>query len=324
VIRKILYFYRLVLILLFFPFSDDHAPLDWEKILPPADQRHQIIDIGANLGHKRFSFDWEQVVDQAVEAGVKQIIITGTSVRDSIRALELVKQKPGVLYSTGTCTGLALYFLFDPHSRISGSRVAGVHPHDAKSCDDKTIGILRDLAKNPEVVAIGECGLDFDRMFSPKEVQLKWFEEQLRLAIELKKPVFLHERAAGEDFVNVLRKFPQDQLPRLCVHCFTGDSAEVKRYLQLGCYIGITGWINDDMRGKDLQKAVKLVPLDRLMIETDAPFLAPKDIPDVRISRNEPGVLPQVLRKVAECIGQPIDVIAEATRKTTQEFFGIP
>lgn len=292
--------------------------MDWEKILPPVDQRHHIIDIGANLGHKRFSHDWEQVVAQAVEAGVKQVIITGTSVRDSHQALQLAKQKPGILYSTGAC-GLERKPVQLSHAFFS----AGVHPHDAKSCDEKTIQTLRELATNPEVVAIGECGLDFDRMFSPKDVQIHWFTEQMRLAIELKKPVFLHERAAGDDFVMVLNKFPAESLPRLCVHCFTGDTAEVKRYLNLGCYIGITGWINDDMRGRDLQKAVKLIPLNRLMIETDAPFLAPKDIPDVRISRNEPGVLPQVLRKVAQCMGLEESVVAEATLKTTREFFGI-
>lgn len=154
-------------------------------------------------------------------------------------------------------------------------------------------------------------------------MQLKWFEEQIRLAIEVKKPLFLHERAAGRDFIDVLNKFPEGTLPRMCVHCFTGDSAEAKRYLDLGCYIGITGWINDPVRGKDLQKAVKLIPLNRLMIETDAPFLAPKDIPDVRISRNEPGVLPQVLRKVAECLGMTSEEVAVATSKTTKEFFVI-
>lgn len=204
------------------------------------------------------------------------------------------------------------------------SAAAGVHPHDAKSCDESTIQTLRDLASHPEVVAVGECGLDFDRMFSPADVQIKWFEEQIKLAIELKKLMFLHERSASEAFLKVLRSFPRDQLPRLCVHCFTGDTKELKQYLEFDCYIGITGWINDNNRGRDLQRAVKHIPLNRLMIETDAPFLAPKDIPNVRISRNEPGVLPHVLRKVAECVGQPVDVVAAATLATTKEFFNLP
>jgi TatD DNase family protein len=209
---------------------------------------------------------------------------------------------------------------------------AGVHPHDAKSCDQHTIAKLRELAtaKDSPVLAIGECGLDFDRNFSPPDVQEKWFIEQLKLAGELKLPVFLHERSAHDRFVAILEQCKSVvELSKCVVHCFTGNAKELKTYLDMGMYIGITGWITNLDKGKDLRAAVKQIPLDRIMIETDAPFLAPRNGKDengnkVRVNRNEPELLHLVLKELADCMGVSAKELAEASTANAKRFFAIP
>lgn len=259
---------------------------------------HPIVDIGVNLMHRSFQPDREQVVERAAANGVSPLILTGTSVRNSVEAARYAGRYPGKLYAT-----------------------AGVHPHDAKSCNPETITKLRELAALPQVVAIGECGLDYNRDFSPREVQRKWFAEQIQLAAGLKMPLFLHERDAFTDFVAILK---EHAAPKAVVHCFTGTHAELKAYLDLGCYIGITGWICDERRGKHLRELVRLIPLNRLMIETDAPFLTPRDLKEKPADgRNEPAYLSHILQAVARCIGKPAAEVAQATTETAAEFFGI-
>lgn len=257
-----------------------------------------IIDIGVNLMHRSFHQDRDQVVARAVEYNVTPMIITGTSLRNSIDAASYAGQHANKLYST-----------------------AGVHPHDAKNCNEQTISKLRELAVLPQVVAIGECGLDYNRDFSPRDVQRKWFGEQIRLAQELDMPLFLHEREASADFIGLLN---EHKVQKAVVHCFTGTLAELKAYLEMGYHIGITGWICDERRGKHLRELVRIIPLDRLMIETDAPFLTPRDL-NVKPSdgRNEPAILPHILQAVAHCIGKPADEVAKATTQTAKEFFRI-
>lgn len=235
------------------------------------------------------------------------IVVTGTSVRSSEQAIELCAKYPDLLYST-----------------------VGVHPHDAKSCGEGTIARLRTLASNACVVSLGECGLDFDRNFSEPAVQEKWFAEQLKLAAELKKPVFLHERSAHERFVAILEEHRDIiDLSTCVVHCFTGNTAEVKKYLQMGMYIGITGWVTNKEKGVDLRAAVKHIPLDRIMIETDAPFIAPRnavaeDGSRVRVERNEPELLHLVLPELAACMGVSVDDLAKASTENAHKFFRIP
>lgn len=235
------------------------------------------------------------------------IIVTGTSVRSSEQAIELCKLHPDLLYST-----------------------VGVHPHDAKSCDEKTIDRLRTLAQSPCVVSLGECGLDFDRNFSDPAVQELWFAEQLKLAAELKKPVFLHERSAHNRFVAILNEHKDIlDLSTCVVHCFTGSSTELKKYLEMGMYIGITGWVSNKDKGADLRAAVKHIPLDKIMIETDAPFIAPRnavaeDGSRVRINRNEPELLHLVLSELAYCMGVTVDELAKASTENAHRFFRIP
>jgi TatD DNase family protein len=175
----------------------------------------------------------------------------------------------------------------------------------------------------PEVVAIGECGLDYNRDFSPRNLQDRWFAEQLQLACELKMPLFLHERDAHQRFVEILSRF-SGQLPKAVVHCFTGTSTELDTYLAMDCYIGITGWICDERRGKHLRGLVSRIPLNRLMLETDAPFLTPRDMkPQPPNSRNEPAYLPHILRTVAKAIGKSSEEVGVETTNTAIEFFGL-
>lgn len=257
-----------------------------------------IVDIGVNLMHRSFHQDREQVVERALAQGVTPLVITGTSLRSSWEAARYARRYPGKLYAT-----------------------AGIHPHDAKSCGGDTLAQLKELAAMPQVVAIGECGLDYNRDFSPRDVQRKWFGEQVRLAQELEMPLFLHEREAFADFISILK---EQQVQKAVVHCFTGTRAELIAYLDLGWHIGITGWICDERRGRHLQELVRMVPLDRLMIETDAPFLTPRDLREKPADgRNEPAFLPHILQVVARCAGKPVDEVAEATTRTAREFFGI-
>lgn len=196
----------------------------------------------------------------------------------------------------------------------------------AKRCDEQTMADIRKLASAPACVAIGETGLDFHRNLSPPGVQLHWFEEQVKLAIELKLPLFLHEREAFAAMQQVLGKY-KDALPRICIHCFTGDAAELREYVRQGFYIGVTGFIAKKGRGKALREIVAEVPLNRLMVETDAPYMGvdmgPPDMVKQFRSRNEPAALPLVVHVVAESYGLPVRQVAQATTATAREFFGL-
>ncbi|MCA9707895.1 MAG: TatD family hydrolase [Myxococcales bacterium] len=258
-----------------------------------------LVDIGLNLAHRSFDADRAEVLDRARRAGVIHMVVTGTSLAVSRRAVALAERHPGLLSAT-----------------------AGVHPHDAKHWGDDSSAALSTLAARPQVLAIGECGLDFDRDFSPRPAQERCFETQLELAAQTGLPVFLHERGAHERFTDILAAFR----PRLCdvvVHCFTGSRAELRRYLDLDAHIGITGWICDERRGRELQRIVSDVPVERLMIETDAPFLTPRDLGPKPPRRNEPAFLPHVLRAVARCRGDEPEALARAVTATTSRFFGL-
>ena len=209
----------------------------------------------------------------------------------------------------------------DREQVIDRAIAAGVHPHDVKQCDQQTLDHLRDLTQQPEVVAIGECGLDFNRDYSPRPLQEQWFEAQLQLACDLNYPVFLHERDAHPRFMEILTPY-RDRLPAAVVHCFTGNGDDLKAYLDLDLHIGITGWICDERRGYHLQELVQWIPLQRLMLETDAPYLTPRTLrPKPKNGRNEPAFLPQVLQTIATAIDKPAAEVAEATTRTARQFF---
>ena len=258
----------------------------------------ELIDIGVNLTGSQFKKDRVEVIERAAAVGVKRIIVTGTSDQANTQAAKLVKRFPGTLYMT-----------------------AGVHPHNAKQYSPATSDKLREYAKMDAVVAIGECGLDYNRMRSPQNTQLMAFEAQLAVAADVGLPVFLHERDAVEDFTTVLRKW-RPKLVGAVVHCFTGEGDALKSYLDLDCHIGITGWICDERRGTHLQELVKLIPADKLMVETDAPWLTPRDLPG-KVRRNEPMYLPHIVERVARCVGKDPKVVAQETTDVAVKFFGL-
>ena len=260
---------------------------------------HDIIDIGVNLAHRSFNKDRREVVERAFAAGVRTMVVTGTSLASSEEGLRIAREYPGRLFST-----------------------AGVHPHDSRNCTEQTMSELRRLAAHKEVVAVGECGLDFNRDFSPRPLQEKWFEAQVALAEELQKPLFLHERDAQERFCAIL-KGARKSTPAV-IHCFTSGREELRTYLDMGLHIGITGWICDERRGMHLRELVKEIPLERLMIETDAPFLLPRTMASKpKDGRNEPAFLMYILETLAECLGKPASEVAEATTRTARKFFGL-
>lgn len=262
-----------------------------------------IVDIGANLGNKAFREDLDQVLARALDAGVESIMATGTSVPASRHAWEIAER-----------------------ARTRSPRLfatAGIHPHHASQYGPDSLVALRELCARPEVVAVGECGLDFDRNFSPRVDQLRCFEGQLDLAAELGMPVFLHERSAHEAFAEILARH-RARIPRGVVHCFTGTGEALARYLDLDMHIGITGWICDERRGTHLRELVGRIPNDRLMIETDAPYIMPRDIrPKPKSKRNEPALLPHVLRAVAAARRESPEELAHSTTETARAFFAL-
>jgi TatD DNase family protein len=258
------------------------------------------LDIGVNLGHRQFNRDRDAVLDRARAAGVTRLIITGTNLRASREALVLAGARPGVLWCT-----------------------AGVHPHNAREFGADTVGELRELLARPAVVAVGECGLDFNRDFSPRPAQERCFEAQCRLACDTDRPLFLHDREAHERFLAILKTYRPHLKRGGVVHCFTGTTAELRAYLDLDLHIGITGWICDERRGRHLRTLVRDVPRDRLMLETDAPFLLPRDLePAPQDRRNEPAFLPHVAQAVASCLAVRTEQVAETTTATARAFFG--
>ena len=259
-----------------------------------------MIDIGVNLTHRSFDSDRQQVIERARQAGVEALILTGTSVRGSLESAALAATMPGYLYST-----------------------AGIHPHDAARTPPDTISQLRALTAAEQVVAIGECGLDFDRDYSPRDVQEQWFEAQLALAAEVQLPVFLHARSAHQRFLAILDGWI-DQLPGAVLHCFTGTADELDDCLARGMYVGITGWICDERRGLGLREIVGRVPEDRLMIETDAPFLTPRDLrPKPKKGRNEPSFLPHICRAISGFTGRDNDALATRSTENARRFFAL-
>lgn len=259
-----------------------------------------LIDIGANLTHESFDRDRAQVLSRACAENVTLMIVTGSDVNASHAALALCNEYPGLLYST-----------------------AGVHPHHAQLFDTGTPAALRQLLVQNKVVAIGECGLDYFRDFSPRAAQTMAFEAQLQLAAETGKPVFLHQRDAHTDFMRILQRY-RGYLGACVLHCFTGSESELIDYLQLDLYIGITGWICDERRGMHLRELVKSVSKDRIMLETDAPYLLPRDIrPHPPHRRNEPMYLPHVCARVAVCRGESFEDIATITTENARRFFQI-
>lgn len=258
-----------------------------------------LIDIGVNLAHRSFDDDRETVLERARAAGVGHMIVTGTNAQTSEAAARLARAHPTCLSAT-----------------------AGTHPHHAKAFGPASTAAIRALAADDKVVAIGECGLDFNRNFSPPADQRACLRAQLEIAAEVNRPVFLHERDAHDALCEILEPL-RAKLCGAVVHCFTGGPSQAARYLDLGCHLGVTGWICDERRGQALREAVVTIPADRLMLETDAPFLTPRDLPKGSPRRNEPAMLPHIVAAVARLRGETPTEVGDAATATTRAFFGL-
>lgn len=276
------------------PYTDDFLPeaLQFRPESP-------LVDIGANLTHESFQRDLGDVIARAKAAHVSTLIVTGTDIDHAEQAVAMAKQFKGV-YAT-----------------------AGVHPHDAKGWNSDVASQLKALHERPEVVAVGECGLDFNRNFSSPQEQERAFEAQLGLAVESGLPLFLHERDAGQRMQDILRSW-RDDISDAVIHCFTADRATLHGYLDLDLHIGLTGWICDERRGHSLRTLVNDIPLERLMVETDCPYLLPRNLPaKLKGRRHEPALLPWIVKEIALWHNVSEAELGAATTRTALRFFRI-
>ncbi|MGQ0334663.1 TatD family hydrolase [Halomonas elongata] len=256
-----------------------------------------LVDIGANLTHPSFAHDLDATLDRARSAGVETLILTGTDREHAEQAAEQARERAG-LYAT-----------------------AGLHPHGASEWSSSLEAAMRELHRRPEVVAVGECGLDFNRNFSTPAEQERAFEAQLGLAAESGLPLFIHERDAGARLHDILHAW-RDDISQAVVHCFTGERRTLHGYLDLDLHIGLTGWLCDERRGHHLRELVGDIPLERLMVETDCPYLLPRNLPaKLKGRRHEPALLPWIVREIAHWRGLTEAELARATTATARRFF---
>lgn len=259
-----------------------------------------LIDIGANLADDSFDKDRAEVIERAHQAGVTRLVITGSDAQSNQQAIEMARQYPGQCYAT-----------------------AGLHPHHAQDWNQQLAADIEQAAANEQIVAAGEAGLDYFRDISPRDQQRQAFMQQLEIAVRHQLPVFLHQRAAHEDFLAILRDY-LPHLKRAVVHCFTGDRDMLADYLELDVYIGITGWICDARRGQDLFEAAEIIPDRRLLIETDSPYLMPRTIrPRPKTRRNEPVWLPWIRDHVALARQTSPEHIEQITFDNACRFFNL-
>ncbi|MCT8125237.1 TatD family hydrolase [Alishewanella sp. BS5-314] len=251
------------------------------------------FDAGVNLFSPQFAGQEAAIVDEAQAAGIARLLLISSELAESQHNLGF-RQQYANCYTT-----------------------AGVHPHQAAQVSSDWLASLQQLALQPGVVAIGECGLDFNRDFSPRQQQQQVFAEQLQLAKQLDKAVYLHERDA---FATQLAMLNEQQISYGIAHCFTGDRSQLQAYLDLGLYIGITGWLCDERRGQALQQAIHYIPADRLILETDAPYLLPRTVRP-RPKRNTPALLPAIAAEVARLTGRELAVIAAQTYANSCRLF---
>lgn len=252
-------------------------------------------DIGVNLFSHQFAADRSAVLQRAIDAGVRQLILIGSDLTESRQNIVFCQQHSGCFTT------------------------AGVHPHQAAQTEQDWLAQLQQLLHQPGVVAVGECGLDFNRDFSPRSKQQQVFAEQLQLAKNVGKPLYLHERDAFDTQLAMLK---EQNIQLGVVHCFTGDTTELHSYLELGLYIGITGWLCDERRGDALRQALHYIPQDRLLLETDAPYLLPRDLNPKPVSRrNEPAWLPHIGATVAQMLQLDIQQLARQTLDNSRRLF---
>lgn len=256
------------------------------------------FDAGVNLTNKRILKELEGVMERAQQAGVQKQLIISTSIEEAEQAIQLCQQFPEQLVMT-----------------------VGIHPHDAGEAPVDYKPQLKELAGHSCVVAIGECGLDFNRNYSPRVAQEDVFVAQIELANELNLPLYLHERDAIDRQIELLNQHCKDSTPCL-THCFTGGAEALSRYAKRGHWFGITGWVCDERRNQELVAALPHLPLDRLVLETDAPFLLPRGLKP-RPKMNEPMFLPIIGETLADYLGISSQKLAALTYANAARFFGL-
>lgn len=255
----------------------------------------KYYDIGLNLFCRQFP-NPEKIIGDAIDSGVC-CILTGTDPKENQKINQFVRT----------------------HNAFG---TAGIHPHNAdRAAQDDFVSIEKMVSENEKLVAVGECGLDYDRMFSTKENQIRCLEKHIVLAEKLNKPLFLHERSATEDFIKRFKKHPEI-CRKSVVHCFTGNKETLDKYLSMGFSIGITGWICDERRAEELREAVRIIPLDRILIETDAPYLTPRNVPGLDRT-NVPQNIIYVARELAVYMKVSEDTLVENARKNTERLFNM-
>lgn len=259
---------------------------------------HDIADIACNFSSDRFDSDLDEVINRAISNNITKFGLICSRLGDLDKLLSIYNNYSDSMLFT-----------------------IGVHPHHANEFNTEYLKNLKEAIHNYDPHAIGETGLDFFRNLSTYEEQIYAFEEQIKISIENDKPLFLHQRDSHDDFIKILRKYSQD-MNKSVVHCFTGTHSQLEDYLELGCYIGVTGWICDEKRNIELRKTIKDIPLSKLMIETDCPYLIPKDLPNKpKNNRNEPINLNHIVTEIAMLMEIDEDILRENTYKNSIDFF---
>ena len=259
---------------------------------------HEIADIACNFSSERFDKDLDEVINRAIANKITKFGLICSRMSDLNKLLKIYQQYSKSMFYT-----------------------IGVHPHHANEINDGYLKKLKDVIATNNPHAIGETGLDFFRNLSTYEEQIYAFEEQIKIAVDTNKPLFLHQRDSHDDFIKILRQYSSD-ISKAVVHCFTGTQAQLEDYLELDCYIGVTGWICDEKRNVELRKTIKNIPLEKLMIETDCPYLIPKNLPEKpKNNRNEPTNLNHIVNEIAVLMEIDIDSLRKQTFKNTINYF---
>ena len=259
---------------------------------------HEVADIACNFTNERFDKDLDEVINRAKTNKITKFGLICSRLSDLDRLLEIYNQYSKDMFFT-----------------------IGVHPHHANEINDKYLKNLKEAVINNNPHAIGETGLDFFRNLSTYDEQIYAFEEQIKIAIDTNKTLFLHQRDSHDDSIKILREYSSD-INKAVVHCFTGTQEQLEDYLELDCYIGVTGWICDEKRNVELRKTIKNIPLEKLMIETDCPYLIPKNLVEKpKNNRNEPSNLNHIINEIAELMEIDIDILRKQTFVNTINYF---
>ena len=257
-----------------------------------------FIDIACNFTHESFKHNLEEVIKNAEREDVEKFVLLCASLTD-LDPIKLIQNKAPEKYFIS----------------------AGIHPHHATEIVKINYDNLLNKLKSINPHAIGETGLDYFRNISPPDIQKKSFKMHIEIAKELSLPLYLHQRDAHSDFIRIIKE-RKNNFPKFVVHCFTGTQKELDDYLELDAYIGLTGWICDAKRNIDLRKSIKNIPIEKMMIETDSPYLIPKNlINKPKKNINEPKYLPHIANEICELTGYELEELKLATSNNAIDFF---